>query len=107
MSDAKVRFETLDYDAAAKDQEQLFGFNCPKRDQRCEGLLIAGKTGLPRDAQGKNGGTPQWDWDHNRLDPSFAPSINCGACGWHDYIRRGRTVDCQNKDEPDVGRVRT
>lgn len=107
MSDAKVRFETTDYDAAAAGQEQLFGFNCPRKDQRCEGLVIAGKTTYKRDPQGKNGGVAQWDWDHNRVDPSFAPSINCGACGWHGYIRRGRAVDCANKDEPDIRRVRS
>lgn len=106
MADARVAFETTEYDAAEQGSEQLFGFDCPKRDRRCEGLVIAGKTTYPRDPQGKNGGVPQWDWDHNRTLPSFAPSISCGACGWHGYIRGGRTVDCANKDEPEIARAR-
>ena len=105
MADAKVRFETLGYDAAAAGQEQRFGFNCPKHDRRCEGLIISGKTDLKRHGTGKDG-VPQWDWDHNREQPNFAPSINCGGC-WHGYIRAGRTVDCQGKDEPDITRSRT
>jgi hypothetical protein len=106
VADAQVRFDTMDYDPAPAGQEQCFGFNCPKHDRRCEGLVIAGKTDLKRDGQGKNGGVPQWDWDHNRTAPSFAPSINCGGCGWHGYIRGGRTVDCANKNEPEIARPR-
>ena len=106
MSEAKVTFHTLDWVAAQPGQEQTFSFNCPKHDRRCEALVIAGKTDLKRDPQGKNGSIAQWDWDHNRMAPSFAPSINCGGC-WHGYIRSGRTVDCQGKDEPDVVRTKT
>lgn len=106
MSDAKVRFETVDYDPASAGQEQVFGFNCPKHDRRCEGLVIAGKTELARDPQGKNGGVAQWDWDHSRITPSFAPSINCGGC-WHGYIVAGRARDCQGNDEPEIRRERT
>lgn len=107
MSDAKVTFETVDYDRAETGKEQLFEFNCPRHDQRCSGLVIAGRTDIKRDGQGKNGGTPQWDWDGNRPHPTFSPSINCGPCGWHGYIRGGRAVDCQNQDEPDIRRTRT
>jgi Family of unknown function (DUF6527) len=106
MADAKVRFETTEYEAAAVGAEQCFGFNCPKHDRRCEGLVIAGKTDLKRDGQGKNGGVAQWDWDHIRERPTFVPSINCGTC-WHGYIRGGRTVDCQGNDEPEIQRSRT
>lgn len=106
MSDAKVSFARLDSLKAEPGQEQSFGFNCPKHDQRCEGLIIAGKTGLKRDPQGKSGGIAQWDWDHNRTAPSFAPSINCGGC-WHGYIVAGRARDCQGNDEPEIKRERT
>lgn len=106
MADAKVVFETTDFDFAPAGKEQAFEFNCPLRDRRCGSLVIAGRTSLVRDGTGRNG-TPQWDWDHNRERPSFAPSINCGGCGWHGYIRGGRTVSCSNKDEPDVRRVYT
>lgn len=100
MSDAKVQFETLDYDPAEPGQEQRFGFKCPLRGHRCEGLLIAGKTGVKRDPQGKNGGAAQWDWNGNREAPTFSPSINCGNC-WHGYIENGRCVDTSKKDEPE------
>jgi hypothetical protein len=106
MADAKVHFETLDLDDAKPGEEQFFDFNCPKYDRKCGGLVIAGKTPLPRDGQGKNGGVPQWDWDGNRDAPTFSPSINCGKC-WHGYIRKGRTVDCADKDEPEIERTRT
>lgn len=107
MADAKVRFETLDYDAALAGAEQTFGFNCPRNDRRCEGLVIAGKTDLKRDPQGRNDGVAQWDWDNQRERPTFSPSINCGVCKWHGYIRGGRTIDCANKDEPEIQRNRT
>lgn len=106
MADAKVSFEDEGYDSTQPGREVRFSFNCPKHDRRCGGLLIAGKTDLKRDGQGQNGGVPQWDWDHNRVTPSFAPSINCGAC-WHGYIRGGRTYDCQGNDEPEIARSRT
>lgn len=100
MSDAKVEFETLGFDPAAPGQEERFSFICPKRGHQCAGLIIAGKTDLKRDPQGKNGGSAQWDWDGNREAPTFSPSINCGGC-WHGYIRAGRCVDTSNVDEPE------
>jgi len=106
MSDAKVKFHRLDDLDAAIGVEQTFSFNCPKYDRRCFGLVIVGKTDLKRDPQGQNGGIAQWEWDGNREKPTFTPSINCGKC-WHGYIRNGRAVDCQSKDEPEISRVRT
>lgn len=100
MSDAKVQFETLDYEEAAAGQEQRFGFRCPLRGHRCEGLVIAGRTELKRDPQGQNGGIAQWDWDGNRDKPTFRPSINCGGC-WHGFIENGRCVSVQRTDEPE------
>lgn len=100
MSDAKVQFETVDYDDAEPGKEARFGFICPKSGHYCSGLLIAGRTGLKRNGEGKNGGAPQWDWDGNRELPTFSPSINCIKC-WHGYIRAGRCVDTSGKDEPE------
>lgn len=106
MSDAKVRFETLDYDRAEPGKEQTFGFNCPLHDRRCEGLVIAGTTDIKRDGQGQNGGIAQWDWNGDRERPTFTPSINCGSC-WHGYIENGRCVSVPKIDEPEIARTRT
>lgn len=100
MSDAKVEFETLGYEAAPAGQEQRFSFRCPKRGHQCGALIIAGRTELKRDGQNQNGGIAQWDWDGKREAPTFSPSINCGGC-WHGYIRNGRCVDTGGKDEPE------
>jgi Family of unknown function (DUF6527) len=35
-----------------------------------------------------------------REQPTFTPSINCGHCGWHGYLRGGRCVDTSGVDEP-------
>jgi hypothetical protein len=106
VSDAKVRFDTLDHLDAEPGNEQTFGFNCPKWDRRCGHLIIAGKTDLKRDPKGRNGGIAQWHWDGNRDKPTFTPSVDCGGC-WHGYIRNGRTVDTNGNDEPEIARVRT
>ena len=100
MSDAKVRFDTLDELNADPGKEQTFSFACPKHaGRRCESLVIAGRTTLKRDPQGQNGGIAQWDWDGNRERPTFSPSVNCQGC-WHGYIRNGRCVSAQGTDEP-------
>ncbi len=89
MSEAKVTFHRLDSRDAEPGREQTFDFNCPKHPgRRCEGLIIAGRTGLKQDGQGKN-----------RERPTFTPSVNHTGC-WHGYIRLGRTVDCNGNDEP-------
>lgn len=106
MSDAKVIFHSHgsrrfhhERDGVEAGMEQAFSFQCPMYDRRCGDLIIADKTELKRDAQNANGGTAQWDWDGNRELPTFTPSVNCGKC-WHGYIRNGRCVDTQGKDEP-------
>lgn len=101
MSDAQVKFETLNYDGAEPGKEQVFGFRCPTLGHRCEGLVIAGRTTMKRDPQAKNGGIAQWDWDGNREKPTFSPSINCGKC-WHGYIENGRCVSVAKVDEPEL-----
>lgn len=101
MSDAKVRFDTLDELDAAVGAEQTFSFACPKhRGRRCESLVIAGRTPYKRDPQGKNGGVAQWDWNGDRARPTFTPSINCGGC-WHGFIEAGRCIDTARQDEPE------
>lgn len=102
MSDAKVKFETLDIDEALPGQEQVFTFKCPLHKRRCGGGVIAGKTDLKRDPQGKNSGVAQWDWNGNRETPTFNPSINCSGC-WHGYIIEGRCVKTDKvTEEPEL-----
>lgn len=101
MSDARVTFAQLGALDAAPGHEQTFSFACPKHGgRRCEFLVIAGRTTLKRDPQGKNGGVAQWGWDGDRDRPTFTPSINCGGC-WHGYIENGRCVDVNRRDEPE------
>jgi len=106
MSNARVTFETLDFDDAAVGQEQRFDFNCPKHDRRCGGLIIAGRTTIRRNGQNEDGGCAQWDWNGDRDRPTFKPSVDCKGC-WHGFIENGRTVDCSKVDEPEIARVRT
>lgn len=101
MSDAKVTFEDLGYEPAEPGNEQRFSFACPLHaGRRCEGLLIAGRTGIKHDGQGNNGGRPHWTWDSNREAPTFAPSVNHTGC-WHGYIENGRCVNTAKQDEPE------
>lgn len=116
MSDAKVEFQTLDYEPCnGGEKPARFAFRCVGHNRgrhprlepvMCDGLLIAEGPhsvahGIKRDPQG-NGGRPQWNWDGNREAPTFSPSINCAShCGWHGYIRNGRCVDAGGNDEPE------
>jgi hypothetical protein len=96
MSDAKVEFETLDFDPAPPGAEARFGFKCPRHPtNRCEGLLL--RRGAPGSSR------PSWIWDGNPVSPTFLPSINCGGCPgkWHGYIRKGRCVTTDGVDEPE------
>lgn len=106
MSDAKVRFFTLDWEPATAVSAQCFSFNCPVRDRRCEHLIISGRTDLKREPQSQNGGIAQWDWDGNVEAPTFQPSVNCGRC-WHGFIERGRCVSTAKADEPEISRTLT
>lgn len=103
MSDADVRFAQLNGDHAEAGWEQTFSFRCPRRGDRCEGLIIAGSTMLKRDPQGQNGGIAQWDWDGNTAAATFSPSINCHRCGWHGGIITGRCKSVDGNDEPEPG----
>lgn len=102
VSDARVTFSRLDSLHSDIGDEQTFSFNCPRRrGGRCEGLIIRSRTNLPHDPQGKNGGIAQWGWDENLETPTFHPSVNCGTCGWHGFIEKGRCVNAQKQDEPE------
>lgn len=105
MSDAKVTFGMLGSLDPVDGREQTFSFSCPRRrGGRCEGLPIRGRTNLPHDPQGKNGGVAQWEWKNpeNKTSPTFSPSVNCGTCGWHGYVEAGRCVDVNHVDEPEM-----
>jgi len=112
MSNANVQFhliETGDDDSFrqwGKDRseceigkEQTFSFSCPKYKRRCGDLIIAGRTASKRGPK-ESGGTAQWDWDGNRVAPTFTPSVNCIGC-WHGFIRSGRCVNTGGADEPE------
>lgn len=99
MTDAAVRFLTLDHKPTIADQAARFEFQCPKGNGWCSGLLIANRSEFKRDPQNQNGGVAQWDFDGNADAPTFSPSIDCKGC-WHGYIRAGRCVDTGGKDEP-------
>lgn len=104
MSDAKVRFYTLNpREEAEPGKEACFRFTCPNGNQ-CGRLLIAGRTGLKHDPQNQNGGSAHWTWDGNREAPTFSPSINCSGC-WHGYIRNGRCVSTSGQDEPEPAKA--
>jgi len=108
MSDAQVQFHfaedgrhfSRDRMEANPGHEQAFSFACPKYERRCGDLVIVGKTNLKHGAR-KDGGVPQWKWDGRRGAPTFEPSVDCKGC-WHGFIRKGRCVDVQGKDEPQL-----
>lgn len=99
MSAADVKFFAEDGDPARPGHEVEFTFTCPNGN-RCGGLLIKGRTQIPHDPKGQNGGVPQWGWDGDVVTPTFTPSIDCKGC-WHGYIEKGRCVDVQHVDEPE------
>ena len=116
MTAANVEFLTIEGAPCPADEKPArFAFRCvgynrgrhPRlRPTECGRLLIAegphsAAHGIKRDPQGEHDGRPQWDWDGNRTHPTFSPSINCAAhCGWHGYIRAGRCVGADGRDEP-------
>lgn len=99
MSKANVDFWDEEWKPAEPGKETRFSFNCPNGND-CGSLIIVGKTKIPRDPNGMNGGKAQWDWDGNRDAPTFKPSINCHGC-WHGFIENGRCVNVSKQDEPE------
>lgn len=102
MTAAAVTFQKLNHEPAGPGEEVRFSFTCPlsKTGHSCSGLLIIGRSGIPHHPQGQNGGAAQWQWDGNRDNPTFHPSINCKGC-WHGYIINGRCTDTsKTKDMP-------
>jgi len=43
-------------------------------------------------------GSPSWNWNGSRTEPTLVPSVNCGpvaACrGWHGWLRDGYWEAC-------------
>jgi hypothetical protein len=109
MSEAQVEFLNMAGNPIAEGELPCrFTFRCVNWNKdknpnfriiKCANLLIAegeysAKHGIKRDPQGLNGGKPQWNWDGNRENPTFTPSIDCsGHCGFHGYIRAGHCVE--------------
>ena len=60
----------------------FLAFVCP-RGQHC-GVHVGPVQGLDE--------RRVWSWDGNRDAPTLSPSINCGQCGWHGFIRQGTMV---------------
>jgi hypothetical protein len=56
-------------------------FECPWTGQDCRIALRPNQTLA-------NGAS--WSWDGNREAPTINPSINCGGCGWHGFVRGGK-----------------
>jgi hypothetical protein len=108
MSAAEVEFLSVEgFPLKEGEKPARFTFRCVRQTrEQCAKLLIAEgpyslSHGIKRDGQNQNGGRAQWDWDGNRDAPTFAPSVNCeSGCGWHGYIRRGRSVNTAGVDEP-------
>lgn len=90
-----MKFEWLDlsYDEVAEGEKPArFGFECPRHTngRMCSGLMLRESehtaSNLPRPER------RTWEWDGNREKPTFSPSIDCGGCGWHGYIREGKAT---------------
>lgn len=84
-----------------------FGFDCPRGGYEIEGEgRVGGRCHYLRLRGGPadDGTRPTWTWDGDRENPTFEPSINClshnpsnptekyAGCGWHGWIRDGKTV---------------
>ena len=103
MTKTKIEFLTLDMHPCPLDrQPDRFGFECPMRPgEMCSGMLLVGADmGDGRKlGRGESGQRPaMWNWNGDRNNPSFTPSVNCLAerngeklagCGWHGYITNG------------------
>jgi hypothetical protein len=115
MSAANVQFLTLDHQPCPAGQKPArFTFRCPvfnrgrpagMDEEECGHLLLipgphTEHHGIKHDPNGQNGGVAQWIWDGNTASPTFTPSINCGGCMWHGYIRAGRCVEVNGSDSP-------
>ena len=102
MSQAFVIFHDKDRRAAKGGEEVTFSFRCPRHPHQCGRLLIAGRSPeIERTGQNERGGQAMWDWNHDRVHPTFSPSINCIGC-WHGYIEAGRCVTTAKVDEPEA-----
>lgn len=90
------------------ERPSRFGFQCPRTQRMCSGLLIAGTVVNGVTLQTGKGNKPAcWDWNGDRVKPTFRPSINCLAhnpknpaekyagCGAHGHITDGVWKDAK------------
>lgn len=85
------QFTTLSYeptdDPAKVCQESgkaRLEYICPtKGNLVCGGILI-GHNNKPTSV------APSWSWDGNIENPTLTPSIVCGNCGYHGYLKNGK-----------------
>lgn len=59
-------------------------FECPKREAHMCMVLLKPWPII---------GCHTWDWDHNEAAPTLSPSVNCGDCGWHGFIKEGKCAN--------------
>jgi hypothetical protein len=64
------------------DRGKWLLFRCPRTGRECQIALSP-----QRNANGAS-----WRWDGSADAPTVEPSVNCGGCGWHGWIRSGEFV---------------
>jgi hypothetical protein len=85
----KFEFLDLNYNPVPEGEEPVrFGFECPKSKAgyMCSGLVIR------NNPLGLNPPNQTWEWNGDRVNPTFNPSINCQNCS-HGWIREGKWTD--------------
>lgn len=65
------------------DRGKWLIFRCPRKGHQCQ-ISIRPQ----RNASGAS-----WDVSGEEGAPTVSPSINCGGCGWHGFIRNGEFSD--------------
>lgn len=76
-----TRIEDHSHPDDPRQRRKLF-FACPRREgHECHVLLKP----WPVNA-------PTWTLTGDEAAPTLEPSISCGDCGWHGFIRSGKTV---------------
>lgn len=60
------------------DDDGYLNFNCPNSGKSC---CIPIKPEVHPDTGAS--------WQYDKTTQTVTPSINCGGCGWHGFIRNG------------------
>lgn len=92
---ANVTFLTLDYKPCPPDEKPArFAFQCPRTGKTCSDFLINGAELAPgiKIQRGKTKASV-WDFNGDKENPTFSPSILCYGCEFHGYIKNGEIVD--------------